>query len=81
MLTVFHHIRSDWNLHGSCVQQYEDKSSLQLYSKSLDMAKKLPFELWLSNAKIEPSNDKKYGLQFFNYTISTKLGKMFQVNK
>ena len=62
------------------MQQYEDKSSLQLYSKSLDIARKLPLELWLSNAKIEPSNDKKYGLQFFNYTLSSKLGKMYQVS-
>ena len=61
------------------MQQYEDKSSLQLYSKSLDLARKLPFELWLSNARIEPSNEKKYGLQFFNYTIASKLGKVYQM--
>ena len=61
------------------MQQYEDKTSLQLYSKALDLSRKLPIELWLSNAKIEPSNDKKYGLQFLNYTISSKLNKRFQL--
>ena len=66
-------------MHGSCVQESEQKTSLQLFSKSLDISKQLPIEQWLSNAKIEPSNDKKYGLQFFNYTLSSKLTKKYQL--
>lgn len=45
----------------------------------MDISRKLPFDQWLSNAKIEPSNDKKYGLQFFNYTITSKLTKKIQM--
>lgn len=69
----------EWNLHGSCVQENEGKTSIQLYSKSLDLTRRLPVEMWLSSAKIEPSNDKKYGLQFFNYSISSRLDKRFQL--
>jgi len=69
----------EWNLHGSCVQEAEGRSSLELYSKSLDLNRRMPVGQWLSNAKIEPSNDKKYGLQFFNYSITSKLDKKFQL--
>lgn len=72
-------IVEEWNLHGSCVQETEQKTSPQLFSKALDLYKKIPLEKWLSNAKIEPSNDKKYGLQFFNYTILSKAYKRFQL--
>lgn len=45
----------------------------------MDLNRKLPIEQWLSHAKIEPSNDMKYGIQFFNYSISSKFNKRYQL--